>query len=117
MVMQTVANAARAYQAAAAHRSMREQQADVFRWANASLRKGRGGDSLTRARALADNRRLWQVVVNLMQDPANPLPEQLRSSIISVGMAVQRDMEGNEPDFDFLIETNENLAAGLSGQP
>ncbi len=115
--MQTIADAARAYQAAASHRSMREQQADVFRWANGGLRKGRSADPVTRARALADNRRLWATVVNLMQDPANPLPAPLRGSIISLAGAVQRDMDREAPDFDFLIATNENIAAGLAAQP
>ena len=115
--MQTVADAARAYQAGASHRSMREQQADVFRWVNGGLRKGRGSDSVDRARALADNRRLWNTVVNLMQDPTNPLPAPLRGSIISLGMAVQRYMDRENPDFDFLIETNENIAAGLAEIP
>jgi flagellar biosynthesis activator protein FlaF len=115
--MQNVAQAARAYETGASHRSMREQQADVFRWANSFLRQGRDSDALGRVRALANNRRLWGTVINLMQDPANPLPAPLRGSIISLGMAVQRNMDRDQPDFDFLIQTNENMAAGLSGQP
>jgi hypothetical protein len=30
---------------------------------------------------------------------------------------VQREMEQEKPDFDFLISINENIAAGLAGQP
>ncbi len=66
--------------------------------------------------AIADNRRLWLTVADLMRDPLNALPEDLRASIVSVGMAVQREMEQESPDFDFLIGINENIAAGLSGQ-
>ena len=112
--MSNLAQAARAYQAGASHRSMRAQQAEVFRIVNSALRTGREGGNIARARALADNRRLWTTVINLMGDPANPLPAELRGSILSIGIAVQRDMDRDEPDFDFLIETNENLAAGLS---
>ena len=40
--MQTQTQATRAYQAAASHRSLREQQADVFRHFNGALRAARG---------------------------------------------------------------------------
>jgi flagellar biosynthesis regulator FlaF len=52
-----------------------------------------------------------------MSDPNNALPESLRASIISVGLSVQREMDHDSPDFDFLITINENIAAGLAGQP
>jgi flagellar protein FlaF len=67
-------------------------------------------------RALADNSRLWATVIDLMRDPENALPESLRASIVSVGIAVQREMQRDAPDFDFLIGVNEDIAAGLSGQ-
>jgi hypothetical protein len=37
--------------------------------------------------------------------------------MVSVGLAVQREMDRAAPDFDFLISVNENIAAGLSGAP
>ena len=114
--MTTARGATRAYQAASAHRSHREQEADVFRQANAGLARIRhGGTMLARVRALADNDRLWLMLVGALQDPANRLPEALRGSIISVGLAVQREMRAREPDLEFLIEVNENIAAGLAG--
>ena len=102
--MSNLAQAARAYQAGASHRSMRAQQAEVFRIVNSALRSGREGGTIPRTRALADNRRLWTTVMNLMRDPANPLPAELRGSILSIGIAVQRDMDHNEPEFDFCKE-------------
>jgi flagellar biosynthesis regulator FlaF len=45
------------------------------------------------------------------------LPDGLRAAIISVGLAVQREMERPSPDLDFLISVNDNIAAGLAGQP
>lgn len=113
--MQTMMQAARAYQAAASHRSLREQQADVFRYVNGALRAARTAGAIPRARAIADNRRLWVTLVGLLSDPANPLPAALRGSIISIAMAVQRAMDQDSPDLDFLISVNENMAAGLSG--
>jgi flagellar protein FlaF len=110
-----MSRAARAYAAAAAHRSLREQEADVFRRANAALRAAREKGPIPRVRALADNRRLWITVLDLLRDPANALPAGLRASIISVGLAVQRELERDEPDLEFLIAINESIAAGLSG--
>jgi flagellar biosynthesis regulator FlaF len=111
--MQTMNHAAHAYAAAAAHRSQREQEADVFRRATGALKAARNSDAIRRVRALADNRRLWMAVTDLMRDPENALPPELRASIVSVGIAVQREMDRDSPDFDFLIAVNENLAAGL----
>ncbi len=74
-------------------------------------------EPIQQIRALADNRRLWMMVTDLMRDPGNALPEPLRASIISVGRSVQREMDQEKPDFDFLISINENIAAGLAGQP
>jgi flagellar biosynthesis regulator FlaF len=106
--------ATRAYEAAATHRSAREQEADVFRHAIGALKAARDAEPLSRIRALADNRRLWLTVTDLMRDPTNALPQPLRASIVSVGLAVQREMESDTPDFEFLISINENIAAGLS---
>ncbi len=114
--MSSSQNAARAYAAAAAHRSLRQQDADVFRRANAALRQGKASSPYGQVRAIADNDRLWSTVIDLLQDPANPLPEPLRASIISVGMSVQREMQRPSPDIEFLVAINENVAAGLSGQ-
>lgn len=109
-------HAVRAYAASSAHRSPRDQEADVFRRATAALRRGRDANPVLQVRAIADNTRLWTTVIDLMRDPQNALPEGLRASIVSVGLAVQREMQREVPDFDFLIEVNEDIAAGLSGQ-
>jgi flagellar protein FlaF len=109
--------AARAYSASAAHRSLRDQEADIFRQANAILRKGRNLGATAKTKALADNGRLWMTVIDLLRDPDNALPDGLRAAIISVGLAVQREMQRPSPDFDFLISVNDNIAAGLAGQP
>ena len=109
-------HAARAYRSSADRRSLREQEADVFRRVVGALRQARTLDDQTaQARALADNRRLWTAVTDLVRDPANQLPVPLRASIASIGVAVQREMDGLEPDWEFLISVNENLAAGLAG--
>lgn len=108
-------NAARAYQARSADRSLREQEADVFRRATAALRQAQNGDDLDRMRAVADNRLLWNTLVMTLKDPDNSLPVALRSSIISVGMAVERELEAPKPDLRFVIGINEQITAGLIG--
>lgn len=112
--MQMTDRATRAYAAASTHRSVREQEADVFRRVIGALKAARNDGPIQRVRALADNRRLWMTVNDLVRDPDNTLPAQLRASIVSVGLAVQREMDRDAPDFGFLIEINECFAAGLS---
>ena len=112
--MPTMTQGANAYATAAGHRGQREQEADVFRRATGALKAARDSGPIARVQAIADNRRLWITVNNLMCDPLNSLPRDLRASIVSVGLAVQREMDREMPDFDFLIGINENIMAGLS---
>lgn len=114
--MQTMSRATAAYQHAAARRSVREQEADTFLYAIGALRAAKRAGAMQRVQAIADNRRLWLAVHDLVSDPANALPAELRASIISIGLAVRREMERCNPDLDFLISINEHFAAGLSGQ-
>jgi flagellar biosynthesis regulator FlaF len=112
--MATMNYAARAYEAASEHRSQRAREADVFRRVTGAMRASRDGSSIGRVRALADNRLLWITVDDLMRDPDSTLPTALRANIVSVGLAVQREMDKDEPDFDFLIGINDQFLAGLS---
>jgi flagellar biosynthesis regulator FlaF len=107
----------RRYGAAQQTRSPREQEADVFRRVNYSLKAALTADAIERARAVADNRRLWLAVEAAMMHPANQLPDALKASIISLGRTAQRDMDTREPDLSFLINLNDQMIAGLSGDP
>src|SRR4030088_2809144 len=103
IAMPNANHAIQAYKTASRYRSQREQEADVFRHAIAALMGARNAAPIQQIRALADNRRLWSTVTDLMRDPTNALPEPLRASIISVGLTVQREMDQAAPDFGFLI--------------
>ena len=46
-----------------------------------------------------------------MHEPGNALPLQMRAQIVSIGLTVQREMDQEKPDFDFLI----NIVNGLLG--
>ena len=112
-------NPATAYRAARAALPVKTQEADVFRRVTGSLRAALNAGStgaLRATRAVADNRRLWLAVEGALVDPTNNLPPPLRASIISVGRTVLKEMETGQPDLGFLIEVNENIAAGLAGQ-
>ena len=108
--------AARAYQSQAARRGLRDQEADVFRRVTGGLRAAKADPAL-QGRAVADNVRLWLMLGDVLRDPANALPAELRAGIVSVGQALQREMRLPEPDLDFLIQVNESITAGLSGAP
>jgi len=108
--------AARAYGASQTALDPREREADVFRRVTGALRAALEQDTLARARAVADNRRLWLAVEAALVHPANQLPESLRAGLLSLGRAVQREMGSAAPDLPFLIEVNEQVTAGLCGR-
>ena len=108
-------NATRAYQARSADRNLRDQEADVFRRATAALRHAQTGSNVDQTRALNDNNLLWTSLVITLKDPENALPASLRGSIISIGLAVQRELSAKKPDLPFLIGINEQITAGLMG--
>ncbi len=107
----------RRYGAAQQTRSPREQEADVFRRVNYALKAAINADAIERARAVADNRRLWLAVEAAMMHPANQLPAALKASIIGIGRSAQRDMDTRKPDLSFLINLNDQMILGLSGDP
>ena len=113
--MSELIKASRAYAANAASRDPRAQEADVFRRANAALRQSKLGSDTARVRALADNDLLWGSVTAAVSDPENQLPVALRANIVSIGRAVQRETQSSAPDFDFLVQVNEDIVAGLMG--
>jgi flagellar biosynthesis activator protein FlaF len=113
--MPSLKMASRAYAAASVNRTTRQQEADVFRLVSARLQAARHSEPMARVRALADNRRLWSTVSDLVRDDTNPLPPETRAGIASIGLTVQREMDSDEPNFDFLITINKHIADGLSG--
>lgn len=112
--MSTSRAAALAYASASHHRSLREQEADVFRRAGAVLRWAPAAGDIAQARAVADNDRLWTMVLGLVRDPGNALPPPLRAALASIGIAVQKELRSGSPDTNFVATVNETVAAGLA---
>lgn len=108
-------SALQAYRKSAAHRSVREQEADVFRFVNIALRNAQNASPTEMARAVADNERLWITVMDVLGDTSNQLPESTRATMLSIGHAVRREVKTVEPDLHFLIAINDQIASGLSG--
>jgi flagellar biosynthesis regulator FlaF len=107
----------RGYGATQRTRSLREQEADVIRRVNYALKAAVNADAIDRARAVADNRRLWLAIESAILHPANQLPDALKASIVRLGRSVQREMDQEAPDVAFLININDQMIAGLSGDP
>jgi flagellar protein FlaF len=107
-------HARRAYQMTRQAMDPREQEADVIRRITGGLRAVLEQEGIARARAIADNRRLWIALDASVRHPANQLPEQIKLAMLGVGKAVLQEMQNPQPDLAFLIEMNEQLAAGLS---
>jgi len=106
-------HARRAYQMTRQAMNPREQEADVLRRVTGALKAGLEQEGIARARAIADNRRLWIALEASVRHPANQLPQETKLTMLQVGRAVMREMENPAPDLGFLIEINEQLASGL----
>ncbi|MCA3275067.1 MAG: hypothetical protein ING16_11980 [Roseomonas sp.] len=106
-------HARRAYQMTRQAMDPREQEADVIRRVTGGLRAALEQEGIGRARAIADNRRLWIALDASLRHPANQLPQETKLTLLQIGRAVMREMEGSKPDLGFLIEINEQLASGL----
>ncbi len=101
---------------AAAYRrrlTAKQMEAEVFTRATRAIRAAEAADPLTRVRAIADNRRLWDAVHTAVIDPANALPAPLRAQIAGVALAVLRECDAPTPDLGFVAEMNDQFAAGL----
>jgi len=104
--------------AGSAHRyrrqlSPKQMEAEVFARATRALREAPADDAIALARALADNRRLWDAVLAAVLDPANRLPVALRAQIASLARTMLRELEGEAPDPAFIIEMNDQIAGAL----
>lgn len=109
----TLADMVRAYGAARAARDPREQEAEIIRRVTFGLRSAMQDEGPARVRAIADNRRLWLAMETALMDPSNQLPPPMRAGLVSLGRAVLREMDSESPDLAFLVDVNEQVAAGL----
>ena len=76
----------------------KQMEAEVFARATRAIRAAETGTEIDRARACADNRRLWNAVHGAVADPANALPPALRAQVAGVALAVVRECDAAEPN-------------------
>ncbi len=100
--------------------SSRQTEADVFLRLNFALNKAlKDRDNIALAKALADIRRYWYFLIGCVEDPTNPLPLDLKTSIVGIGRAVIREIDASKVrkalDVNFILSVNQNCAEGLSG--
>lgn len=91
----------------------KQMEGEVFARASRALRDAGTEHSIARARALADNRRLWDAVLTSVIDPTNRLAVPLRAQIASLARTVLREFDAEVPDTAFIIEMNEQIAGAL----
>lgn len=76
-----------------------------------------GPMSIESIKANARMRRLWSVLMSDLANDDNALPNELRASLISIGIWVQRELEnidaGKSDNFAGVIEINQMIADGL----
>jgi flagellar biosynthesis regulator FlaF len=93
----------------------KQMEGEVFARATRALREAGPDNPIALARALADNRRLWNAVLDSVVDPTNRLPVPLRAQIASLSRAVLHELDAETPDPAFIIEMNDQIAGGLWG--
>ncbi len=63
-------------------------------------------------------RRLWSIFIADLSNDENGLPEELRASLISIGLWMRKESDlidrGQSTNFDGLIDINQLIADGLA---
>lgn len=118
-------NAAEAYtQTAKVAAAPREREAELLIKAAIQLQNVKDADTQDRTalyQALIYNRKLWSVFVASVAEPDNPLPQDIKNNIASLGMFIFNQtievQENPEPEkLNSLININREIAAGLRQQ-
>ena len=78
----------------------------------------KGNGSRESVEALLFLRRLWTTLMNDLVNPENGLPQQLRASLISIGLWIMKEADlvrlRQSDNFEGLIEMNSILRDGLN---
>ena len=79
-------------------------------------------NSMLYCEAIRHNQRLWTIFQVALSDPENPLPQDLKITLLNLSRYVDKTSFGsigkyNAESIDSLININRIIAAGLSKQP
>lgn len=101
--------------------SARHRERDAFDRSLESLQKAEVAGPQTReaVEAIHLTRSLWSILVEDLASPENQLPEDLRGSLISIGLWVMRETDairlGRQKSFAALIDITTSIRDGLEG--
>lgn len=118
-------NAAQSYgETARVTENEREREAALLIKAAAQLQKVTDDEVCDKAearRALGFNRKLWTIFVTSVTSAENPLPDDIKSNIASLGVyilgqTVEAMIKPNPDALEPLISINRDIAAGLRGR-
>lgn len=78
-------------------------------------------DTAEARRALGFNRKLWTIFVTSVTEAENPLPDEIKKNIASLGVyilgqTVEAMVKPQPENLEPLISINRNIAAGLRGR-
>jgi len=83
---------------------------------SALMKARESGDLKERLEAALWNRNIWSALRIDLMDENNQLPKELRASLISVSIWIEKEtraLMGGEGDLDAVIDINRNIMAGL----
>lgn len=100
----------------------RQAEREAFETSALLLRKASecGPDSREAVEAIHFVNRLWSILLEDLASEGNGLPDELRASLISVGIWILRRAEdirlGKLRDFSAMIDVTESISKGLGRQ-
>lgn len=73
------------------------------------------------AKALTYNRKLWTILSTSATSADNPLPQEIKNNVASLGLFIMKrtmeiEVEPKPEKLSILVTINRNLAAGLAGR-
>lgn len=93
-------------------RALLEQAIDELR--SASIH---GSMSVEMFKATARLRRIWSALISDLSNKNNALPDELRASLISIGIWIQKELDkidaGKSDNYSGIIEINQIIVNGL----
>lgn len=71
---------------------------------------------------LKNNRKIWEIFLDNMEDPKNALPKEIKNNIASLAMFIFKHtnevlVDTSPSKFRILININRNIAMGLNKKP
>ncbi|MEP7453719.1 flagellar biosynthesis regulator FlaF [Phyllobacterium sp. SB3] len=99
--------------------SAKERERSLFDQSIVMLEAARdeGGYSFKGIEAVHFTSQLWMIVIEDLGDPANQLPQELRASLISIGIFILKELESirqeRSVDYNSIIDITRTIRDGI----